>query len=131
MNYKSMELIKNGSEIESHLTDDLSKQIYNIRLNYFFSKNVDELQKDILELNQENTQRPLFFDELLKNNDNVKNVVIFGAGNEGKKIAFNLHHSKYCNKNIVFCDNNSNSQTYEGGGYTANISSRVNGQLSR
>lgn len=93
-------------EVERHLADELSKKIYEMRVNYSIYRNTDEFFYDILNLDLEWSIPEL--DEMYSINDRIDNLVIFGAGANGKYTLNLLKKSKYKDVKIIFCDNNPN-----------------------
>ena len=104
--FTATELLKSSVNIENHLTDELSKKIYDIRLQYLIDRNNNSFQnnmKTVCQTIDENSK--LNFIE--KSVGKFDTIVIFGSGKIGR-YAFNLlTNSKYKSKNFIFCDNDS------------------------
>lgn len=94
------ELYRNYKNIEERLVDDKSKELYDSRVEYMITKDVDKLEERLLDKNKEYSCFEI--DKYL--NDGSKKVVLFGTGKCALKTIRNLG---LCNKyNIVaFCDN--------------------------
>ena len=102
----ALNLIHSVPKIEQHLVDDLSKQIYNIRLDYAIYKDIEKFRENIANLNIEWNYRPDLESFFTKNKP--KEIVIFGSGEWGRQTLRTLRHSKYKNLKISFCDNDKN-----------------------
>ena len=102
--FTATELIRKSADIENHLTDELSRKIYDIRLKYFFERNASTLREDILNLGLE-WQIPAV-DDMYRINNNIESIVIFSSGQDGRNTLMLLKNSKYKNEKILFCDNN-------------------------
>ena len=110
MNYPIIEAMKKVEIVEKHLTDNVSRKIYDMYLNYLVSQDIDEFQRNILTLDQKLTQFPSEFDTIYKSVSEVESIVIFGAGDMGHLALFMLKNSKYKNIEILFCDNDSHNK---------------------
>lgn len=97
--------MKMESEIRRRLADELSKEIYQIRLDYFKTGDKSKLVNGLKSKAQSINDSKLDF--VLKKNPNVKNIIIFGAGLRGQNIFKKLKESKFKDFNIIFCDNDS------------------------
>ena len=111
-----LNLVHKTNEVENHLVDDMSRKLYEIRMDYAIYRNKDKLISDILNLNFE-WQIPEL-DELYQANENINSLIIFGSGSIGKYTFNLLNQSKYKNEKIFFCDNNPAkwNTTIKGGG---------------
>ena len=114
MKFSASDLMKSVAAVETHLTDDMSKQLYELRLKYFLNRNRNEFCSDILDLGFD-WQIPAL-DEMYRINDQVKSLVLFGSGTDGKYALKLLQHSKYKNEKILFCDNDQRKWNTGGGG---------------
>lgn len=102
----AIDLIHAVPEVEKHLSDEMSRQIYKIRLNYSIYRNVDEFFENIAKLNIKWLYEP-DLDEFFSRNVNAKRIVIFGAGERGRYTLTALKHYKYKDLQICFCDSDS------------------------
>ena len=117
--FTATDLLIKSPEVLKHLTDDLSKQIYDLRLEYLIDRNENFLRKKSALLCQSiDEDSKLNF--ISKVNGDFNTIVIFGTGKVGHYVLKLLSDSKYKEKNILFCDNNSskwNTNLTVGGGY--------------
>lgn len=91
-------------ELRSFLLDDESKNIFDARIEYMNTKNINIFLKRIHDL-YGFFQYPEL-ESFLDNRNAEVSLVIFGAGKEGE-IAFEiLKHTKYAKNIYGFCDNN-------------------------
>ncbi|HHV10480.1 MAG TPA: FkbM family methyltransferase [Clostridiales bacterium] len=93
-------------EIVEKLGDEESKCIFNARIQYAIKRDETEFLNDIFSLYKE--YRINEFESFISNlkNGDKKNIVIFGAGYDGKKTWEILKRSKYRDRVIAFADNN-------------------------
>ncbi|MBR1859902.1 MAG: FkbM family methyltransferase [Selenomonadaceae bacterium] len=110
----ALDLIHAVPEVEKRLSDDLSRKIYEIRMNYVVYGDIDIFRDSIMELNTK-WQFNSTVDEFFSRNK-PKKVVIFGIGGWGRHTLRLLKYSKYKDLEIKFCDNDK-SKWYKGGGY--------------
>ena len=113
--YNATELINKAVEVQNHLVDEESKQLYDIRLKYLIYKNRKMLRNDVVEFmfkydTKVDSHQESPIDRIIKNNENVDNIIIFGSGMEGHFVLGLLHKTKYKSKNILFCDNDISKQ---------------------
>ena len=103
--FTATDLIKSSIEVQRHLTDELSRQLYEARLKYLINRDKVALKDDMLKLCQtvNETSKLNFISE---KNIEFDTIVIFGAGVRGHSVLKILQNSKYRSKSIVFCDNN-------------------------
>ena len=104
-------MFKQAEVIERHLTDDISKDIYENRLKYLVTRDEVGLINDLIESHyknykNENLEKTSKLDVLYKSLSRVNNIVIFGSGYYGKLILKLLKQTKYKNEKIFFCDSN-------------------------
>lgn len=102
---KALDLIHAVPEVEKRLADDMSRKIYEIRMEYAIHKNKDKLIDSIKTLIPDWNYRPELeeFFTLTK----PRNVIIFGSGYWGQNNVDLLKNTKYKNLNMMFCDNDS------------------------
>ena len=113
----ALDLIRVVPEIEKRLADELSRQIYKIRMEYAIYRNKNKLISAIKAMIPDWDYRPEL-DEFL-NRTKPTNIVIFGSGVWGQHNFVLLKNSKYRNLNIIFCDNDNrkwNTESERGGG---------------
>lgn len=93
------------NEVKSRLMDEESIKVYDARVQYFLDRDELAFHHTIF---SENTKIPSItkFDEFYEQFSENKNIVLFGAGIDGR-IALNiLKRSKYADFVVAFCDNN-------------------------
>ena len=78
------ELLSKTCDIKAHMKDDLSRRLYDIRLQYFYDRNEDNFCDSILRINDFRWKIPRL-KRMMENNPESKNVIIFGAGKYGKR----------------------------------------------
>ena len=115
---KALDLIHSVPEVEKHLTDEMSRQVYKVRMEYAVYPNIDNLWSNISTLNIK-WKYPKYFSKLEEafNKNELENLIIFGAGEWGRYTLSVLKRSKYKNLNIIICDNDSKKWKIRGGGY--------------
>ena len=101
---KALDLIHMVPKVEKRLSDDLSRKIYEIRINYAIYRNTQTLMNEVINLSDK-WNVPLKSTEMI---DKVQKVIIFGSGEWGRHTLDVLRRSKYKNLEIKFCDNDSN-----------------------
>ena len=108
---KALDLIHMVPEVEKRLSDDISKNIYEIKMQYILNRNVKVLLNDLIK-SMHNTFyskriKTYELDKVYKSQEKIDNIVIFGSGMDGTFILNSLKQSSYKNINMVFCDNDS------------------------
>ena len=100
----ALDLIHAVPEVEKRLVDDMSRQIYDMRIKYLIYRNFFALRDDIKKLNVTWRHRPdvkKFLD-----NNKLNKVIIFGAGEWGRETFNFLKKTEYKDYEISFCDSN-------------------------
>ena len=114
---KALKLIHAVPEVERHLVDELSRKVFEVRMEYAIYPDIDSLWANISKVNI-NWSYPKYFSKLEDafDKNEIENIVIFGAGEWGRYTLSVLKRSKYKNLNIIICDNDSKKWKI-GGGY--------------
>ena len=99
-----IEMFNKSNDIIKKLPDELSKMLYEIRIKNALYHDYDALCDDILNLDVEWHISEL--DEMFRKHDRVDDIVIFGAGINGRHTAALIKKSKYKDIPLLFCDNN-------------------------
>lgn len=115
----ALDLIHAVPEVEKRLADDISRQIYEIRMEYAIHRSKNKLISDIRSMIPDWNYRPEL-DEFL-NKTKPTNIVIFGAGEWGQHNLILLKNTKYRNLNVIFCDNDNKRWNTESEGGGANL----------
>ena len=90
-------------EVEKRLSDDISRKIYDMRVNFAIYEDLDYWTSNVLQLSRDwkfNSKFETFVDD-----NKIENIVIFGAGEYGRNIVLCMLNSRYRNLNIFICDN--------------------------
>lgn len=96
--------LKSLKRIYEVLSDDLSKEIFDIRLQYELKENAEMFRPFLNQDMYKNIERIKF---LIEKDSDISQIVIFGAGNIGKRYALMIEDEILLSKNhMVFCDNN-------------------------
>ena len=106
---KVLEYIRAVPEVENRLADDMSRKIYEMRMDYAIYQDREMLREQFqtLDLNWKFTGN---FDKFVEEIQ-PKTIIIFGAGEGGQYTLGILRRSKYKNIEVVFCDNDSSKWT--------------------
>ncbi|MCH5249334.1 MAG: FkbM family methyltransferase [Lachnospiraceae bacterium] len=101
---KTMEMIKYSDKFYNSLVDDISREIFEIRMQYALDRDIWKMRHKLIDIYEEPWIIPEL-DRLVNQYSDYKHIVIFGAGLYGKYVHRLLMHSKYKDEDILFCDN--------------------------
>ena len=113
---KALKLIHAVPKVEKNLIDELSRQVYEVRMEYAIYPDIDTLWENISKINT-SWNYPKYFSKLENafNKNEIENIVIFGAGEWSRYTLSVLKRSKYKDLNIAICDNDSSKWGNRGG----------------
>ena len=95
------------SEMEKRLEDDISREVFYSRFKYMMYRDIDAYRNEVLDIVEKNNGvwKILELDRICKDRTDIRGIVIFGCGVNGRQTYRLIKHSKYNNLPIVFCDN--------------------------
>ncbi len=102
MNYFD-EKMQTASKIYNALGDELSRKLFDMRMNYYVNKNEQEFLIELNKLPMNYYHHD--FNQFMKSFSN-EDIVIFGAGNEGKRAFFILNQIGFGKRVVAYADNN-------------------------
>lgn len=104
-----VELVKNIEEVYSYFTDDLSKELFKLRWQRIFDKQlINEFAEFAPNLND--MEKYLEYKKTYENLVNemtkdIQTIILYGAGLDGKLVLFELReYIKNSNIKVLFCD---------------------------
>lgn len=92
-------------KVKDNLIDQESLNIYEARLQYAINRDQYSFYNRIVSKQTEWSVIP-GFDLFYSHFTDVKKIILFGAGNDGRHALDVLNHSKYADSVFAFCDNN-------------------------
>lgn len=95
------------SEIENRLADELSKDLFYVRLKDLIYRNGDDLINDVFDIGEKYNWlwKIPKLDEIWEADPDQAGIVIFGCGAKGRQFCRLIKRSKYQEVPLLFCDN--------------------------
>jgi FkbM family methyltransferase len=95
------------AEIENRLVDELSRELFYIRLQNLFYRNENELIDSIFDLGEKYNWLWTIskLDKMCESITEKAGIIIFGCGIKGKQTCRLIKGSKYRDISLLFCDN--------------------------
>lgn len=95
------------AEIENRLADELSRELFYIRLKHLFYRNENELIDDIFDLSKKYNWlwKISKLDKMCESITDKAGIIIFGCGVKGRQTCRLIKMSEYRDIPLLFCDN--------------------------
>lgn len=98
-------LLSKVFDIREHMEDELSIELFDLRLKYFYDRDEEAFCDAITNMPEFKWRIPRL-ERMINNNPASRNLIIFGAGRYGRRTYRLLENLVTGGRQIIFCDNN-------------------------